>query len=322
VGETFSKVGLYLTPWRHYWSPTRGSGVIRELDYPIDFAPRLADGHFTHFDEAGVPLRSTPAGPIHNYTRICGFALAHWSAIGPGRGTPSDRAAFLSAADYLMQTGQRVGAEVRLRAEVPGHGHVGRLSAMSQGQAMSVLVRAHHLTRDQRYLDAALACVGVFERTIEDEGVSTRWSSGGLWFEEDTRQPARHILNGMIFALWGLEDAAHATASSAADRLYRSGLDTLRERLTNYDSGSWSLYDRPDRGRPYIASMRYHELHIAQLQALATVKGEELFDQVAERFARYARSMPLRLRAGMGLAIGKLRRDFRHTNPPEDSSEA
>jgi len=319
LGETFSKVSLYLTPWRHYWSTSPSSGAPREREYPIDFAPRLADGHFSHFDDAGLPLRSTHAGPIHNYTRICGFALAHWAAMGAGGGNPASRLAFLAAADYLLETGERAGSELRLRAEVPGRGHVGRVSAMSQGQAMSVLVRAHRATGDQRYLDAAMACVGPFERTMDDDGVSARPAGGGVWFEEDTRRPPRHILNGMIFALWGLDDLAHATVAPAAGRLYASGLETLGERISRYDNGSWSLYDVPDDARPYIASMRYHELHTAQLEALAAGTEVEAFRQIAERFSLYAASLPLRLRAAAALALGKFRGDFRHDEPPKRS---
>ena len=98
---------------------------------------------------------------------------------------------------------------------------------------MSVLVRAHRITEDERYLEAAKGCVGPFERHIDDEGVCARWSAGGVWFEEDTRRPARHILNGMIFALWGLDDVTRVTVAPEARRLYESGLETLREQLAS-----------------------------------------------------------------------------------------
>jgi heparosan-N-sulfate-glucuronate 5-epimerase len=317
VGETFSKIGLYLTPWRHYWTTTQSSGVPGQLEYPIDFGPRLVDGHFRHFDEGGVPVRTSAVGPIHNYTRICGFALAHWSLIGAGLGTSSNRAAFVAAADYLVDTGVRQESELLLRAEIPGKGHVGRLSAMSQGQAMSVLVRAHQLTNEQRYVDAAMACVGPFERPIDRDGVTARdLGARRLWFEEDTRLPSRHILNGMIFALWGLADVARATGNPEAARLHASGLDSLRASVALYDTGWWSLYDHPDRGRPYVASMRYHELHSAQLQALGAETGETALIQAAERFAAYARSLRHRLQAAGSIAIGKLRGDFRHDGGP------
>jgi heparosan-N-sulfate-glucuronate 5-epimerase len=322
VGETFNKIGLYLTPWRHYWTTTQSSGVPGQLEYPIDFGPRLVDGHFRHFDEGGVPVRISAVGPIHNYTRICGFALAHWSLIGAGVGTSSNHVAFMAAADYLVRTGVvRTGvrreSELLLRAEIPGRGHVGRLSAMSQGQAMSVLVRAHELTKEQRYVDAAMACVGPFERPIDKEGVAARGRGARrLWFEEDTRLPSRHILNGMVFALWGLADVARATGEPEAAQLYASGLDSLRASVALYDTGWWSLYDHPDGGQPYVASMRYHELHSAQLQALGAETRDAAVIQAAERFAAYARSLRNRLQAAGSIAIAKLRGDFRHDGGP------
>src|SRR5690606_31614031 len=114
--------------------------------YPIDFGDRLQDGHFSSFDASGVPVRLTRTGPIHNYTRICGWALAHWSRRRGGTWSDRSRAAFLLAADYLVDTAERVGADLHLRAEFPGGGHVGSISGMCQGQAMSVLTRAYLLT--------------------------------------------------------------------------------------------------------------------------------------------------------------------------------
>jgi D-glucuronyl C5-epimerase C-terminus len=42
---------------------------------------------------------------------------------------------------------------------------------MAQGQAMSLLERVHRLTRDRRYLDAAIGALAPLERSV---------SSGGL----------------------------------------------------------------------------------------------------------------------------------------------
>lgn len=312
MAETLSKISLYLRPTKRYWVPT--SAAVRAADpwaYPIDFAPRLDDGHFRHFDDSGIPLRPTPRGPIHNYTRICGWALAHWSRAMSGARPEESRASFLAAAQYIRRTAVPVGADLELKAELPGAGHVGAVSSMAQGQAMSVLVRAERVTGDPGYGDAAERCLGPFRRTCDEGGVAaTMREVDGTWFEEDPVLPPRHILNGMVFALWGLEDLARRSADSEGAVLHEAGMRALHGGIGRFDLGWWSTYDAPDAGRRYIASMRYHDLHVAQLEALAV--GEPALRTYADRFARYAGSIGGRLRAGAAMATAKARRDYRH----------
>lgn len=312
MSETLSKIALYLRPGKRYWHAVSDPQRLADpLAYPIDFGPRLHDGHFHHFDDAGVPLRITRAGALHNYTRICGWALAHWSTRHSGVFPQSHADAFLTAADYILDTAIRSGSEIQLRAEVLGAGHIGPISAMSQGQAMSVLVRAHILTGETRYLDGAAACLGPFRRSVSQDGVVG--SMAGVhhpWFEEDTREPSRHILNGMVFALWGLHDLGYHQDHVEAGELYDAGILALAAAIDRYDTGRWSTYDAPDEMRPYIASMRYHDLHIAQLEALAVHHAE--FRAYADRFRAHAQSVGRRWYAAGTMALAKIRGDFRH----------
>ncbi len=309
MSETFNKISLYFRPRQRYWRAASRSSP-EAMTYPIDFGPRLDDGHFSHFDRRGLPLRVMPGGMIHNYTRICGWALAHWSRWN-GQSLPDDSAASVTAAaNYMLGSGAWTDQGLELRAEVPGQGHVGDISAMSHGQAMSVLVRAHRLTGDEGYRHAAVSLLAPFRRAIGEGGVVSRLPGGRKWYEEDVRTPPRHILNGMIFALWGLADLARYAGVAEAKELYVSGIESLRTTIHRYDRGWWSTYDAPDHDRPYLASMRYHDLHVAQLEALA--EDDETFAPIARQFRAYAASRSRRLRAALGMALAKARRDYRH----------
>jgi heparosan-N-sulfate-glucuronate 5-epimerase len=59
----------------------------------------------------------------------------------------------------------------------------GWVSAMGQGHALNVLTRAYHLTKDRRYVDAALKALHVFEMEAVDGGVRNHLF-GLTWFEE------------------------------------------------------------------------------------------------------------------------------------------
>jgi heparosan-N-sulfate-glucuronate 5-epimerase len=170
-------------------------------------------------------------------------------------------------------------------------------SALAQGQGISVLVRAHKESGDLRYLDAARQVFTSFQLPMGDGGVAFTDQSGDLWFEEYLVSPPTHILNGFIWALWGIYDYALSTKESAALELFSRGLRTLLHNLDRYDLGFWSLYEQSGTRLPMVASTFYHHLHIVQLRIMQRLTGEELFARVAGRWQDYTRSRANRARA-------------------------
>jgi heparosan-N-sulfate-glucuronate 5-epimerase len=170
-------------------------------------------------------------------------------------------------------------------------------SALAQGQGISVLVRAHKELRDSRYLDAARQAFATFQQPMEDGGVAFTDESGDLWFEEYIVSPPTHILNGFIWALWGIYDYFLATQDHSARELFSRGVTTLLHNLGRYDLGFWSLYEQSGTRLPMVASRFYHELHVVQLRVMHRLTGEETFARVADRWESYGRSRANRTRA-------------------------
>ena len=179
-------------------------------------------------------------------------------------------------------------------------------SALAQGQGISVLVRAHKETGDPKYLDAAQRAFMTFRRPIADGGVAFTDESGDLWFEEYIVSPPTHILNGFIWALWGIYDYVHATDDGSAEELFGRGVLTLLHNLQRYDLGFWSLYEQSGTRLPMVASRFYHQLHIVQLWVMYRLTRQDLFAQVADRWERYSRSQSNRIRALLYKAVFKL----------------
>ena len=170
-------------------------------------------------------------------------------------------------------------------------------SGLAQGQGISVLLRAHKESGETRYLNAARAAFVSFQRPIAEGGVAFTDESGDLWFEEYIVSPPTHILNGFIWALWGIYDYALATKDSSAGELFARGVRTLLHNLGRYDVGFWSLYEQSGTRLPMLASAFYHHLHIVQLQVMHHLTKEELFASVANRWQDYTRSRVNRARA-------------------------
>jgi heparosan-N-sulfate-glucuronate 5-epimerase len=170
-------------------------------------------------------------------------------------------------------------------------------SALAQGQGVSVLVRAHRQSGDPRYLDAAQRALASFFKPADEGGVTFTDQQGDLWFEEYVVSPPTHILNGFIWAAWGIYDYFLATRDRSAQELFARAVSTLTHNLDRYDLGFWSLYEQSGTRLPMVASPFYHQLHIVQLRVMHRLTGDEKFARVADRWESYGRSRSKRTRA-------------------------
>ncbi len=184
--------------------------------------------------------------------------------------------------------------------------HAPWYSALAQGQGISMLLRANRASGNSRYLEAAYRAFVSFQRHVADGGVAFTDESGDLWFEEYIVSPPTHILNGFIWALWGVYDYFLATHDNSAQELFLRGVRTLLHNLDRYDLGFWSLYEQSGTRLPMVASSFYHRLHIVQLRVMHRLTGEEKFADIADRWESYARSRAKRARALCHKAVFKL----------------
>ncbi len=313
--ESWRKSVLYFRRLGTYWqlvdanTPTKVSAS--PLGYwPLSVAPRLEQGHFVEFDERGLPLRNVPwfGGVVHQICTVAAFALAHWE-LYLLHGSETHLRRLLDVADYFVECVERPTADTAfLRAELHGKGHVGRVSAMDTGEAISVLCRAWQTTQRPIYLETAMGCLAAFEIPVEKDGVVDHIrSNGSVWYEEKPGTRWTHILNGMIYALWGLRDLHTVTGSPRAKALLDAGLTSVEKCLPLFDCGYWSLYHLPKSGPNYVASMMYHELHICQLTELARSTGNRTFALYAEKFRQYSQRSMCRAHAAIAITGSKLR---------------
>jgi heparosan-N-sulfate-glucuronate 5-epimerase len=264
------------------------------------------------YDTAGIPQLDYHGhiGLQYNPIAIAQYGLGNYNQ-SRRTGHPDRKKKFLKIADWLVSNLERstrglavwnhhFNWEYRDTLKAPWY------SALAQGQGISVLVRAHKESGDARYLDAARAAFVSFERPIADGGVAFTDESGYLWFEEYIVSPPTHILNGCMWALWGVRDYALATQGSAARELFSRGVRTLLHNLDRYDLGFWSLYEQSGTRLPMVASSFYHRLHIVQLRVMHRLTGEAKFAEVADRWEHYTRSRANRSRALLYKAAFKL----------------
>jgi hypothetical protein len=159
---------------------------------------------------------------------------------------------------------------------------VGWSSALAQGQAASLFVRVG-------LPDAAREAV---RPLVEPSQLLVLTEEGPVLQEYPTDPPA-HVLNGWIFALWGLYDVARATGDEPAAGAFEDGAAALAARLPRYElAGRWSRYDLYPHPIAHAASPFYHRLHVEQLRALDALAPHPAFREFASRWAASSRSYP------------------------------
>ncbi len=157
--------------------------------------------------------------------------------------------------------------------------------AMVQGEGASLLLRAYNETERQEYLTAAAQALDFMLKPIE-EGGTTEYEEQGPVLKEYTHLPT--VLNGWIFAWWGLYDYVKTTGDEAQYRkAMEQSCEALIASLPHFTRKFWSLYDTGG----HMASPHYQTIHIAQMQAMYQLTGREEFAYYSELWTKCQKNL-------------------------------
>jgi D-glucuronyl C5-epimerase C-terminus len=147
-----------------------------------------------------------------------------------------------------------------------------RYGAMTQSRAGQVLLAAHFLTSDKKYLDAAILATNALRIPIAQGGTAIYLDDGGVWFEKVTSPnfsgPTPRVLNGHIFAM----DVLYwlRQLDPKWDVLYEQAHRAVENHINEYVAFGWSYYDLYQT----YAHGFYHNVHILQLRQLNEIFGQ------------------------------------------------
>lgn len=262
---------LFSTGLKHYY-------VHPELDYL-----QYDINNNYQLDKLGIPVATFP-GTDKNYNpvTIAQFALAHWelenSKSEPNYGT------FLKLAGWFVKNHDQ-GRWRYFYEDKISNLPFGWISAMAQGQAISVLLRAYAVEQKEIYLQVCEKALQYFNNSVSNNGVTYKFDEQNWWFEEypNPQNPA-HVFNGHIFALFGIWDYFRVTANKQAKLLFERGLNAVINQITNYDNGWWALYDQRFQS---ILNASYLDLQIRQLEVLHALKPETIIRDYIIRWQNY-----------------------------------
>lgn len=246
------------------------------------------------FDKKGIPLLNYhgKVGLQYNPIAITQYALGNYNlAKQTGNKIYFDK--FLTSADWLIDNISISGNEMYLWPHKFDFEYFRPLrspwySGLAQGQGLSVLLRAFAETGDNKYLEVAKEVFRTLSVPISQGGVQYKDSDGYVWIEEYLIDPPTHILNGFIWALWGIYDYHLFSGDKEVKKLFDNYIATILHYLERYDIKYWSLYELTPQRIKSIASSFYHNLHIVQLDIMYRLTGRKEFSEYSEKWKGYS----------------------------------
>jgi hypothetical protein len=266
------------------------------------------------FDNRAVPQLDYQGniGIQYNPIAIAQYGLGRFNRWRSD-GEAADRAAWMAVGRWLVQElkPNRHGVPMwhhhfdwpyRETLEAPWY------SGLAQGTGLSMLVRAAQHGSEPSFAVAAHKAFECMRLDVGEGGVIATDRDGSVWIEEYIVNPPSHILNGYIWALWGVHDYAKWSSDPEAWALWHRCIETLQARISDYDTGWWSLYELPiDGAERMLASRYYHSLHITQFHVLHRLTGIRTFQEYATRFQKYLDNWKNVARAFAEKSVFKLR---------------
>ncbi|MDJ0312972.1 D-glucuronyl C5-epimerase family protein [Arthrobacter sp. H35-D1] len=181
----------------------------------------------------------------------------------------------------------RFGHDVKtLRLGAPWH------SGMAQGMMLSTFVNLYEATGDKYWKKMAAGTVKSFDQPKVESGP---WFTNVI--EEDGKKfvfyeeyPAlaeeqnTQVVNGHIYALYGLYDYYRITGDKRIEWLFDVGASSIRDSFDAYrNPGQASWYSPTEYGRTVWGNPeKYHKGVISQLRTLGEITGDVAFWQQAD----------------------------------------
>jgi hypothetical protein len=164
------------------------------------------------------------------------------------------------------------------------------ISAMAQGTAMQAYARASQRLVDPALLDVARRSLGAFERRTP---VGVKAPQGKqMWYPLYSFAPRLNVLNGMLQAVNGVRTYAELAGDQEALQVFQAGDATAQQVIGQFDTGAWSLYNRPNGNPGHEANLNYHTLNRDFARNLCKATKAPAYCKASDHFSEYLKDDP------------------------------
>ena len=296
---------FYLPEKAEYWNSLTPCSIIEKPNklgrYYLDFSSKIS--YPGVFSKDGIPLYSFQGRDlIVHPTVVTQYAFGVFENLFRNNFNDYDlKDKFLRIAEWLYHNSTDVkgGKGWLINIEYNPEYRLDNpwISAMAQGQAISVLTRSSQLFEDEKYGAIAEQALEPFNFEVKAGGLVNYFNSIPVYEECPTPHKPMVVLNGFIFALFGLYDLHLYNGNKAAKLLFDNGIDSLVKILPYFDIKNWTQYYLFDYPNKYYSSFTYHILVTEQLKALYYITGDNNILKYYEKWDLYSKSFINRTRA-------------------------
>jgi hypothetical protein len=178
-------------------------------------------------------------------------------------------------------------------------------SAITQGLALSLLLRAHQLDSSGPWLRLAYHTWLGYRLPVEQGGFC-RIVEAGCIYEEYPGPTLDCVFNGMCFALIGLWEGWRSGLIAEAEADFERGLSALRHYLPRFEHGGWSLYSlNRCLGKPLLASPYYHRANALLAKIVGFMGDEAEFHTYGDRWLKTGQSLGRRIRISLRIGLDR-----------------
>lgn len=294
IEENLSKVLFYFSNEVKF-NATKKQSDINKLDlyYQSGFSDRIKENYWI-FDDKGIPKAHSP-NLSYNPTGISGYGYGLLELYDMTK-ERKYLIEFKKIADWLVNNQEKetidnmqCGLWYYYDTNPPW------ISAMAQGQCISILTRAYKLFQDDKYINACNIGINPFYIHEKDGGVYSI-DQGYIFLEEYPNKSSKHVLNGFIYAILGIWDYYNVSSDKKAHNLFENCIHTLENNIDKYDLGYWTLYNLP-KDNKNIASRWYHQIHISMMEIIYNITRKQVFNYYMNKWLKYDNSFLCRMKA-------------------------
>jgi hypothetical protein len=235
---------------------------------------------------------------VYNPLTVASGALKYYSENAKDGMKVQAKDKFITSADWLVNNAKDKGEYALWEYEYPWlfYGWVSPpySSALAQAKGLQVLILAHELTGNEKYLDVAKKIIRSFLVNYDEGGFVSYEGVGNnslfLHLLAKPGFPKTYILNGHTHSLLIIWSYYQKTLDPLAKTIFDKGINYLKENLVKYDTGYWSYYDLMENW----TMTDYQKGQSQQLKALYKISGEPILNDYADRFEKYLKYSSLK----------------------------
>lgn len=292
------KVLIHFNPkFSNYWDTITPCNIGEKPNslgkYYLNFSSKVPYPY--RLDSEGIPLFLLNDNWIYHPTVICQYAIGLYEhIISSSNDRENLTKKFLKQSDWLVKNFIEFeeSAFWFLKYDMPEYNLIAPWSSgIVQGEAISILLRANLLKEDISYVEVAKSGLKSFLLDIRKNGFTRHGMKDCLVFEEYPTKKINFSLNGFIFALFGIYDFYLYNKDPIAEDLFLKGIDTLKNKLNEFELGYWSKYSLFYDTIEYPSSYKYHAIHIEMLKSLFFITSVDTFWETSVRWETYLYSL-------------------------------